>query len=120
VKSTKVKIAGKSLQGYQRAELWDPWQRYVPPVPAETELRNRASQRHRIRFRTCKRFRNLGNPGADVTVSTAPTRPKRWRSAAEWRTASDREVERGAGEGIQLFIDLGLDETPASPERRSA
>ena len=28
---------GESLQGYERAALWDAWQRYLPPVSAEAE-----------------------------------------------------------------------------------
>jgi len=31
VKSKKVKIDGISLQGYRREDLWDSWQRYLPP-----------------------------------------------------------------------------------------
>ncbi len=41
VRSTKVKIAGKALQGYRREDLWDSWQRYMPstpPSPEPTEL----------------------------------------------------------------------------------
>jgi len=32
IKSTKVNIDGASLQGYRREDLWDAWQRYLPPV----------------------------------------------------------------------------------------
>jgi len=32
VHSTKVKIAGRSLQGYRREDLHDPWTRYLPPA----------------------------------------------------------------------------------------
>jgi hypothetical protein len=38
IHSTKVKIGGDSLRGYQRDDLWDPWTRYLPspdPVGAE-------------------------------------------------------------------------------------
>ncbi|HXI86916.1 MAG TPA: DUF3631 domain-containing protein [Parvularculaceae bacterium] len=37
VKSKKVKIGGKPLQGYRRESLWDAWQRYLPPVTANPE-----------------------------------------------------------------------------------
>ena len=37
VGSTKIKFDGKSLQGYRRADLWDAWERYLPPVSAEAE-----------------------------------------------------------------------------------
>lgn len=39
VKSTKVKVAGKSLQGYRREDMWEAWERYAPPPtsPAEVE-----------------------------------------------------------------------------------
>lgn len=30
VSSMKVKVNGRSLQGYRREHLWDPWQRYLP------------------------------------------------------------------------------------------
>lgn len=32
VKPTKVKIGGRSLQGYRREHLWDAWTRYLPPL----------------------------------------------------------------------------------------
>ena len=34
VRSTKVKIEGRPVQGYRREHLWDAWQRYLPPVSA--------------------------------------------------------------------------------------
>lgn len=34
VKSTKVKIDGKAVQGYRREDLHDPWVRYLPSPPA--------------------------------------------------------------------------------------
>ena len=37
VGSTKIKFDGKSLQGYREADLWDAWERYLPPVSAEAE-----------------------------------------------------------------------------------
>lgn len=39
VKSTKVKTAGRSLQGYRREDMWDAWERYAPSAstPAQTE-----------------------------------------------------------------------------------
>src|SRR5690606_8723423 len=37
VTSTKVKVAGKALQGYRREDLWDAWERYLSPVPAQAE-----------------------------------------------------------------------------------
>ena len=36
IKSTKVKINGSPLQGYRREDLWDTWQRYLPPPKSET------------------------------------------------------------------------------------
>jgi hypothetical protein len=35
IRSCKVKIEGKSLQGYRREDLWDSWQRYLPTVESE-------------------------------------------------------------------------------------
>ena len=35
IKSRKVKIDGVSLQGYRREDLWDAWQRWLPPVESE-------------------------------------------------------------------------------------
>lgn len=32
----KIKVAGRSLQGYRREDLWDAWQRYAP-TPQEAE-----------------------------------------------------------------------------------
>jgi len=37
VRSTKVKIEGRPVQGYRREHLWDAWQRYLPPVSASPE-----------------------------------------------------------------------------------
>jgi hypothetical protein len=37
VSPTKVKVLGRSLQGYRREQLWDAWQRYLPSVSAEPE-----------------------------------------------------------------------------------
>jgi len=37
VHSMKVKVKGKSLQGYRREHLWDAWQRYLSPVSGEVE-----------------------------------------------------------------------------------
>lgn len=37
VAPAKVKVAGRPLQGYRRADLWDAWSRYLPPVPAQAE-----------------------------------------------------------------------------------
>jgi Protein of unknown function (DUF3631) len=37
VSSTKVKIDGRSLQGYRREALWDAWQRYLSSVPVQPE-----------------------------------------------------------------------------------
>ena len=34
---TKVKIDGRSLQGYRREHLWDSWSRYLSVVPAQAE-----------------------------------------------------------------------------------
>lgn len=33
----KVKVVGRSLQGYRAEHLADAWTRYLPPIPAETE-----------------------------------------------------------------------------------
>lgn len=30
---TDVKVAGKTYKGYRREDLWDAWQRYLPPLP---------------------------------------------------------------------------------------
>ena len=38
ITSTKVTVAGKSLQGYRRDALWDAWQRYIPAPPAKPEF----------------------------------------------------------------------------------
>ena len=37
IKPTKVKVDGRSLQGYRYEDLWDAWQRYLPPTPASPE-----------------------------------------------------------------------------------
>lgn len=37
VASLKVTVLGRSLQGYRREHLWDPWQRYLPPESAPPE-----------------------------------------------------------------------------------
>jgi hypothetical protein len=37
VKPVKVKIAGRSLQGYRREHLWDSWMRYLPDTPDRAE-----------------------------------------------------------------------------------
>ena len=37
VRSTKVKVEGKSLQGYRREDLWDTWERYLAPVTGRPE-----------------------------------------------------------------------------------
>jgi len=38
IKSQKIKVDGKSLQGYRRESFWDAWERYVPIlVPAKVE-----------------------------------------------------------------------------------
>lgn len=37
VRSTKVKVDGKSLQGYRREDLWEAWERYAAPLPAQVE-----------------------------------------------------------------------------------
>jgi hypothetical protein len=37
VRSTKVKVDGRSLQGYRRASLWDAWARNLPPMSAQAE-----------------------------------------------------------------------------------
>jgi hypothetical protein len=37
VSSQKVKVEGRSLQGYRREHLWDAWTRYLSPVPARPE-----------------------------------------------------------------------------------
>lgn len=38
VKSTKVKVDGRALQGYRREDLWEAWERYAPSfTPAQTE-----------------------------------------------------------------------------------
>jgi hypothetical protein len=37
VSSIKVKVEGRSLQGYRREHLWDAWTRYLPSVPAPVE-----------------------------------------------------------------------------------
>jgi len=34
VRSVKVNVGGRSLQGYRREHLWDAWQRYLPGDPA--------------------------------------------------------------------------------------
>ncbi len=35
IRSCKVKIEGRSLQGYRREDLWDSWQRYLPREESE-------------------------------------------------------------------------------------
>jgi Protein of unknown function (DUF3631) len=37
VSSIKVKVEGRSLQGYRREHLWDAWRRYLAPIPAAAE-----------------------------------------------------------------------------------
>jgi hypothetical protein len=37
VSSIKVKVDGKSLQGYRREHLWDAWSRYLSPLPVPVE-----------------------------------------------------------------------------------
>lgn len=37
VASVKVKVEGRSLQGYRREHLWDAWIRYLTPAPQEGE-----------------------------------------------------------------------------------
>lgn len=37
VHPVKVKIAGSAVQGYRREHMWDPWERYLPPVPNAPE-----------------------------------------------------------------------------------
>lgn len=37
VNSTKVKVEGRSLQGYRREHLWDAWTRYLSASPAQPE-----------------------------------------------------------------------------------
>lgn len=37
IKPLKVKVDGRSLQGYRREHLWDTWVRYLPPVSAKPE-----------------------------------------------------------------------------------
>jgi hypothetical protein len=37
IKSQKVNIDGRSLQGYRRESLWDPWERYLPPMDTAQE-----------------------------------------------------------------------------------
>ena len=37
VRSTKVKVDGRSLQGYRREDLWDSWERYLAPVTGREE-----------------------------------------------------------------------------------
>lgn len=36
VRPTKIKAAGRAVQGYRRSDLWDAWQRYAP-TPQEAE-----------------------------------------------------------------------------------
>ncbi len=36
IKSKKVSVDGSKLQGYQREDLWDTWQRYLPPPKSES------------------------------------------------------------------------------------
>jgi hypothetical protein len=38
IKPKKVKVDGRSLQGYRYEDLWDAWQRYLPATPASPEL----------------------------------------------------------------------------------
>lgn len=37
IHSKKVKVDGRSLQGYRREDLWDAWGRYLSPVSGEVE-----------------------------------------------------------------------------------
>jgi hypothetical protein len=37
VPNLKVKVDGRSLQGYRREHLWDAWQRYLSPYPPQAE-----------------------------------------------------------------------------------
>lgn len=37
VSSTTVKVGGKALRGYRRENLWDTWERYLAPAPAEVQ-----------------------------------------------------------------------------------
>jgi hypothetical protein len=37
VTSIKVKVDGRSLQGYRSEHLWDAWSRYLPPITAQAE-----------------------------------------------------------------------------------
>lgn len=47
VRSTKVKIDGRSLQGYRREDLGEAWERYAPaPIPAEAEPPEPEGQKH--------------------------------------------------------------------------
>jgi len=53
VRSTKVKIDGRPVQGYRREHLWDAWQRYVPltsasPEPVEPPEQARSETRDQV------------------------------------------------------------------------
>jgi len=37
IKPQKVKVDGRSLQGYRREHFWDAWQRYLPPPTPEKQ-----------------------------------------------------------------------------------
>ena len=46
VASVQVKLAGEGRKGYRREHLYDPWQRYLPPLPgvSETSATSETSQ----------------------------------------------------------------------------
>lgn len=77
VTSTKVKISGKSLQGYRRADLHDPWTRYLAPVAGEPEPPEppepcRSEGQAGFRFRMDERNRNP-DQARDLRGSTGST-----------------------------------------------
>ncbi|HEX7039337.1 MAG TPA: DUF3631 domain-containing protein [Trueperaceae bacterium] len=114
VTSTKVKVGGRSLQGYRREDLWDAWERYapLPPSPAQAEPAEPVA----VKAISAHGQRNSGVPHAGSTSSHAPE-PSELASLNRVPQVPERESDQN----LESAAPTGLiPEVPQVPDLRGA
>jgi hypothetical protein len=103
VSSIKVKIDGRSLQGYRREALWDVWQRYLPPPPEQAEPAEPEELRPE----------KAGSAVPEVPQVPVPSTPE---TGGEVICSNCQHFKAGSnGHGLGSCLKYGTDAAPSTP-----
>jgi len=114
VKSTKVKVEGRSLQGYRREDLWEAWERYAPLLPAQAE-----PPEPRVILRDSADSPDTSEVPHEVPSSTSPLEPPEPSVTHEVPQVPEPRGKRNLEERVAIGTIRKVPEVPDSQEGRS-